>query len=233
MEQNRLSVGKLFLNLIIRPGSAFQSLAVRTAVWLMIIMAVIAIVLSSTAGVISLNKEFSPEAIMEQPETKRMIEEGTIEKEMIDETLSTPVFSFGIIAFAIIGALFSFAAGWMVKSSILLGAISLAGGKIGWKESVAVVGASWVPFFFHHLFQGTAVLLGWQIASFTGAGAVLTSHLNVFVLWNLALLTIGFAAIAGIPRIKAFACAAGYQAVVILINLGLVKLGGAITGGMY
>lgn len=239
MEQNRLSVGKLFLDLIMRPVSAFQNLAVRTAIWLVIIMAVIAIVFSSAASVIRLNKEFSPEAIMEQPEAKRLIEEGIIEEEVIEEEViaevfSAPVFSFGIIAATIFGGLFAFGLGWMVKSSILLGAISLAGGKIGWKESVAVVGASWVPFFFYHLLKGIAALLGWQIASFTGAGAaVLASHLNIFVLWNLALLTIGFAAIAGIPRIKAFACSAGYQAVIILLNWGFDRLAGSITGNMF
>lgn len=229
MEQNRLSVGKMFLDLLIRPGSAFQNLAVRTAVWLVIIMAVIAITFSSAAGFSRLGKEFSSEAIMEQPETKKMIEEG-----MISEELSPPSnISFVILAWAILGGLFAFGIGWMIKSSILLGVISLAGGKLGWKESVAVVGASWVPFFFHHLLQGLAALPGWQIVSFTGAGAVFISHLNIFVLWNIALLTIGFAAVAGISRVKAFTCSAGYQAGVILLNWGLGKLVGTITSNMF
>jgi hypothetical protein len=70
-------------------------------------------------------------------------------------------------------------------------------------------------------------------AQFTGAAAVFVSHLNIFVLWSLLLLTIGFTAAAGIPRVKAFACAAGYQAALILINLGLIKLGQGIIGGMF
>ncbi|NLA27502.1 MAG: hypothetical protein GX878_08930 [Firmicutes bacterium] len=232
MGQKKLSLGKLFLELIIRPGSAFQSMKVGAAVWMVIIMAIIAITFSSIAGVVKHNRDFSPEAIMEQPEMKRAIEEGAVDQDMLEETFCSPVFSFAMIIPAVIGALFTFTAGWMVKSSILLGAVSLAGGKMGWKESAAAVGASWIPFFFHHLLKGTAALLGWQVAAFTGTGALLVSHLNIFVLWNLALLTVAFTAIAGIPRIKAFACAAGYQAVVILINLGLIKLGGAFTGGM-
>lgn len=233
MEQGQLSMGKFLLNLLIRPRSAFQGMKVSIAVWLVIIMATAAIIFSASAVQYALVKGFSSETIMEQPETKKMIEEGTFDEEIFEETLSSPVVSSGIIAIGIFGALFSFAAGWMIKSSILLGAVSLAGGKLGWKESVAIVGASWIPFFFHHLLLGASSLLCWQIAPVAGAGGVLISHLNVFVIWNLALLTIGFAAVAGIPRIKAFACAAGYQAVVILIHLGLLKLGGAFTGGAF
>ncbi len=230
MEQNRLSVGKLFLDLIIRPGSAFQSLTVRTAVWLVIIMAVAAIIFSSGAAFSRLRTDVIEKPIQPELDEIRGIEEGII----IEETFSpSPALSFGIMAGSLIGALIGFGVSWMVKSSILLGAIGLAGGKIGWKESVAVVGASWVPFFFHHLLKGTAALLAWQVPQFTGVAATFVSHLNIFVLWNLVLLTIGFTVAAGIPRVKAFACAAGYQAVVILINLGLVKLGGAITGGMF
>lgn len=230
MEQEQLSLVKLFLHLIIRPRGAFQGMKVSIAVWLMIIMAAAAIIFSASTGYYALARDFSPETIMGQPETKRLVEEGLVEREVLEEAYSAAPFSPGIVAIGIFSTLFSFAAGWMVKSSILLGAVSLAGGKLGWKESVAVVGASWITFFFHHLLKGASVLLGWQIAPVMGAAAILTAHLNIFVLWNLALLTIGFAAIAGIPRIKAFACAAGYQAAVILIQLGLLKIGGALTG---
>lgn len=227
-----MSLGKLFLDLIIRPGGAFKLMKVRTAVWMVIIMAAVALAFGAVAGAVKMSKGDPSMAIMEQPEVRRAIEEGAIDEKLIGESVPGQAFSTGLLIMSMVGALFSFAAGWMVKSSILLGAVSLAGGKLGWKESVAVVGASWIPFFFHHLLQGAVSLLGGQTAVFAGSGAVLVSHLNIFVLWNLALLTVGFAVFAGIPRIKAFACAALYQAAVILINLGLLKLGGAFTGGM-
>lgn len=233
MEQEQLSMGKFLLNLLIRPLGAFQGMKVSIAVWLVIIMAAVAIIFSASTGQYALVKSISSGAIMDQPETKRAIEEGAIDGEQFEEAFSSPALSFGIVALGVFGALFSFAAGWMIKSSILLGAVSLAGGKLGWKESVAVVGASWVPFFFHNLLKGASMLLGWQINPVAGAGGVLITHLNIFVLWHLLLLTIGFAAIAGIPRIKALACAAGYQAVVILMQLGQLKIGEAFSRGAF
>lgn len=218
---------RMFWDLVVRPGSAFRNLTIRTAVWLVIIMAVISIGFSTTADIIRQNREYCPETILEQPEMKRMIEEGMIDKETITGVLSAQV-SFKIVAASIIGILFAFVLGWMVKSSVLLGCISLAGGKLDWKESVAVVGVSWIPFFFYHLTKGTAALLGWQIAPFAGAGAVLSSHLNIFVVWNLVLLTIGFGVIATTSRTKAFFSAFGYQIFIILLNLGLGKLSGTI-----
>jgi len=228
LEQKRLSVGKLFWELIVRPGSAFQGLTLRTAVWLVIIMAAVGIIFSSIAASVSMSAEIEVSISPEPGEA------GEMEDEAIEEILfSSPALSFGIAAGSIFGGLFGFGISWLVKSSLLFGAIGLAGGKMEWTDSVAVVGVSWMPFFFQHLLMGAAYLLNWQLPQFTGVAAALVSHLNIFVLWNLLLLAIGFSSAAAISRAKAFACAAGYQAVVILINVGLAMLTEAFIGSMF
>lgn len=227
--KNRLfSPGKLFAGLIFRPAGTFQNLEWRTAVRLMIIMTLITVAFCTTV----VGLKLSPEAILEQPEMKSMIEEGLLQEEDL-EIFSSPSYLARTVTFSALGSLLTFGAGWMIKSSLLLGAISLAGGKLSWKESTAVVGASWVTFLFYHLLQGVVTLQGWQIAPLNGFGAILATHLNIFVLWNLVLLTIGFAAVAGISRRRAFACSAGYQALVILLAWGYSKLFGALGANMF
>jgi hypothetical protein len=156
-----------------------------------------------------------------------------------------------------LGPILTYVGPLMIAVSILLftvvfwGAFTLAGGQPGFKRSLAVVSHAMLPVAVAALLSIPVVLsmdtIGAQqlesgsylqssLAAFApeDAGPVLLallSKIDVFTIWTVVLLAIGFRYAAGVPQRTAALTAGLLWVVWICVNVGLAALGRLAAGG--
>jgi hypothetical protein len=229
------------LGALVSPAATFRSLAERPT-WL---AALLAVCLSGVvAGVIAGPKIDWEDVVRTQMERSgqdvpaAQIEQGIAMWEKIGPFLvyiGPFMMAFALLVFAL----------------VFWGAFTLAGGQLGFKRSLAVVSHGMMPWVVSALLSIPVVMsadriggeqlesgsyLQSSLAAFASedAGPVLIallSKLDVFTLWSVVLLAIGYRFVAKVPPRTAALTVGLLWAIYVAVNVGFAALGAAFAGG--
>ena len=226
-----------------RPQSAFRDLPVKQAIWFTVIAAILGIFFVSYAR----SNFVRPEIFFRnfEKEVYEMESSAAYAPAYPDKGVPEimpgrggypeqeygPGPGMGVPLLAVIfqagSKLLQFAAGWMLISALFYWAAIRFGGTGTFGQSAAVVGLSWFPLFLRNLTQGIFIwVTGLPTSWSSPAAEAVLGRLDLFIIWNVLLLGIGFAAVFGVSQKRALLLAAGYRILIILSTLGLsVALG--------
>lgn len=226
---------KLIGSILFRPKTAFEGISVKQGIWLTLIMVILAALFLNY----SRSALIRPEAIFEKYESRSDMEYGLHYDEVSvpgypvkgQEPLmpdrggvSTPLRFTGFLG-GTAAQLFLFAAGWIFMSAIFFSVVKRVGGQGSFGLSAAVAGLCWVPLFLRSLVQGIYIWsTGLPVYWSNPLAEAVLSRLDLFVIWNVFLLGVGFAVAFGVSWKRSLLLAAGYRAAVILAALGAALL---------
>lgn len=147
-----------------------------------------------------------------------------------------PVFMY---VMPLVGSLTGLWLGWLVLAGLLHLGSTLLGGRGSMQGALNVVAWASLPFALRDLLRVVFMLaVGRTIASpglagFASASGFLTqllSRTDLFLLWSVLLLTIGFAVADNLPRGKSFANVFVVIALMLLAQAGLAYLASGLSG---
>lgn len=147
-----------------------------------------------------------------------------------------PVFTYVIPLVGVLSALWL---GWLLLAGLLHLGSTLLGGRGSMQSALNIVAWAGLPFALRDILRIVFMLsAGHAISSpglsgFAGSAGFLFELLartDVFLVWNVVLLVIGFGIADGLPRGKAFAGVVLVMLVVLLAQAGLGALGSGLGG---
>jgi len=147
----------------------------------------------------------------------------------------------------IVGGILGLLIAW-VACSAMLHLLSLAmGNQRPYRAMFEAVVWAWVPFVLRDLVQAAFIFLSGKLILFPGLSAlvaqgadryanardlifVAASHVDVFLIWNVVLLTLAVAGIAGFGKIRSAVLPILYWVLVILLAWGMGAIGSTLSG---
>ncbi|HEX6269384.1 MAG TPA: Yip1 family protein [Anaerolineales bacterium] len=149
-----------------------------------------------------------------------------------------PVFTYII---PLVGAITALWLGWLVMAGLLHLGSTLLGGRGSMQSALNVVAWASLPFALRDLLRvlfmlsaGHAILSP-GLSGFAGGSGIwsqLLARTDIFLLWNIILLVIGFGSADGLPRSKAVAGVVVVMLIVLLAQAGLGILGSGLGGAV-
>ncbi|MCC6500141.1 MAG: YIP1 family protein [Anaerolineales bacterium] len=221
------------LSVLIRPSEAFSPMSSdKQGTWLtpMLALTLSAILVALVSGYIKTQAalggpaELPPDWEFWTPEMQQSFLDA-------QQTAQGPVVNYVL---PILGALVVLWLGWVVFSGIMRLVSTLLGGRGSMQSALNVVGWASVPFILRDVLRALFMLAtSHAIASPGLSGFVETGFLShflartdIFFVWNIVLLGIGFAVVDGLPKGKALV---GALAVVILLAVLQSGIGAVIS----
>ena len=147
-----------------------------------------------------------------------------------------PVFTYII---PLVGSLTGLWLGWLVFAGLLHLGSTLLGGRGTMQNALNVVAWSSLPFALRDILRVVYMLVAGHpivspslsgFASSSGILLNLLARMDIFLIWNIILLMVGFAVVDGLPRGKSFANVLIVISLVLLVQAGM-SLAGSNLGG--
>lgn len=219
--------------ILLRPSEAFSPMASdRHSSWLtpMLVLSISSILVAIVLGYLKTQSALNN--VVELPSDWEFwspeMQESFLQAQ---QTSQGPVINYVLPA---IGALFSLWLGWVVFAGIMRLVSTLLGGRGTLQSALNVVGWANTPFILRDLLRILFMLFaGRQIVSpglsgFAQPGFLYQalSRIDLFLVWNIALLAIGFSVADGLPKGKALI---GILVVVLILIAIQSGLGAAIA----
>ncbi len=240
MEEKR-GMGYLLKYIFFKPAIAFDNFKVGTAILLGFILIFSAYIFSGIVQIRTIegldltDMELSDEMI-EQYRDMGFSEEQIKE---IEKSLDSPEYKNALNmmgrfsgVFSILGSVFAgigISIGWLIKAGIITLIFSFMGTRPKFSESMGIIGLAWIPFFFREVFRAIMTLISGE--PYVGASNM-ANNLDLFVLWNVILLIIGFSVNLKVSKKRAAAVLIGYWVLTMLYYYGLDQLGKLLMGGI-
>jgi hypothetical protein len=216
--------------MLFRPRRGFQEMAAESRpTWLtpMLLLSITAILVAVVAGYLQ-----SRAALMGEVQLPPDWEFWTPEMQdnfmRAQQATQGPVFLY---IMPIIGSLTSLWVGWLLLAALLHFGSTLLGGRGSMQSALNVVAWASLPFAVRDILRIIFMLVAGHaivspgLSGFTstpGFVAQLLTRLDIFLLWHVVLLVIGFALTDGLPRGKAVT---GVLVVIVLVLLAQAGLG--------
>ncbi|MCC6298966.1 MAG: YIP1 family protein [Anaerolineales bacterium] len=220
-------------SVLIRPSEAFSPMSSdQRGTWLtpMLALTITSILLVLVSGYIKTQAalggavELPPDWEFWTPEMQQSFLDA-------QQTSQGPVFNYVL---PLVGALIVLWLGWVVFSGVMRLISTLLGGRGSMQSALNVVGWASAPFVIRDILRAAFMLATSReivspgLSGFVQGGFM--SHLlagaDLFFIWNILLLGIGFSVVDGLPKGKAFI---GVLIVVVLLALIQASLGAAIA----
>ncbi|UNC91965.1 Yip1 family protein [Candidatus Contubernalis alkaliaceticus] len=222
-ENEQQSLSSSLKNIFFKPSRAFENINLKRIIIFSIIIMAAAGFLTGWIGASVLG---DTEAALEEVRgMEGMTEEGLAQTE---EMLTSGIFTTIISSFLIIGGIIGTIFGWLIMGGILTLVFNLMGGEAKYSKTLAVLGLSWIPLFLREVFK---TIWFFSTGEFASATSVLHNQADIFVLWNVILLIVGFSIVYGLSKKKSAAAVLGYKAFYLLLIYGLSSLNQFIAGG--
>ncbi len=224
--------------MLLRPRQVFQEMASEArATWLtpMLVLTVTAILVVIVAGYLKSRAAMMGEIQLPQdwqywsPDMQKNYMQA-------QQATQGPVFMY---VMPLIQSLAGLWVGWLLLGALLHFGSTLLGGRGSMQGALNIVAWASLPFAVRDLLRIVFMLsAGHAITSpglsgfVTTAGFVaqLLTHLDIFLIWNVILLIIGFAIADSLPRAKAVTGVLVIMVLVLLAQAGLGALGASLGG---
>lgn len=206
-----------FLQIIVRPRKVFYSLKSKTLlsllpVFLMIIGSVFK-VLASFPAQINLNSKYMDQFINSLPPEQM----EQMEHIAINTTPDSIVSIICIVLSTIIGVIIL----WAIKATLLHYITTKIGGKGSIVKSLNIVGFSWMSLFLFSIIQGIYALISGNILFASGRlQDAFLSTTNIFTIWNMVLLIMGYSLVYGLNKRKAAVGVIGLWLITFVFSVG-------------
>jgi hypothetical protein len=147
-----------------------------------------------------------------------------------------PVFMY---IMPLVGALAGLWLGWLVLAGLLHLGSTVFGGRGSMQGALNVVAWSYLPFALRDILRAIFMLIAGRTISSPGlsgfaGGSVFAAQIlertDIFLIWNILLLVIGFSVLDGLPRGKSFTNVLIVILLVLLAQAGLAILGSGLGG---
>ncbi len=224
--------------LLLRPRQVFEQMASESrATWLtpMLVLTVTAILVVLVAG--SLKARATMTGEMQLPQDWQYWSPDMQKNYMqAQQATQGPVF---VYVMPLIKSLAGLWAGWLLLGALLHFGSTLLGGRGSMQGALNIVGWASLPFAVRDLlrivfmFSARHAIVSPGLSGFVttaGFASQLLSHLDVFLVWNVILLIIGFAIADSLPRTKAVMGVVVVMVLVLLAQAGLGALGANLGG---
>lgn len=224
--------------MLFRPRRGFQEMASESrATWLtpMLILSVTAILVVIVAGYLKSRAAMMGE-VQPPPDWQYWTPEMQNDYMQAQQATQGPVFLY---VMPLVGALTSLWLGWLLLAALLHFGSTLLGGRGSMQSALNIVAWASLPFAVRDLLRIIFMLAaGHSIASpglsgfapTVGFVSYLLTRLDIFLLWQVILLVIGFALSDGLPRSKAVTGVLAIVLLVLLAQAGLGALGARFSG---
>jgi hypothetical protein len=201
------------ISVLIHPGNTFSELFTEArGTWLtpMLALTLSAILVSIVSGYLKTRAALAGEITL-PPDWEFWTPEMQDNFMQAQQTTQGPMFMYIL---PLIGSLISLWLGWVIFSAILRLASTLLGGRGSMLSALNVVAWASLPFLvrdgiriFYMLIVGHAIVSPGLSGFVNGSGfaSVLLAHTDLFLVWNVLLLGMGFSIADGLPKSKAFA----------------------------
>ena len=228
----------LLFHALLHPRQVFADLTSEArAVWLlpMLALTVTAILATGVAGYLKSRAAMMGEVNL-PPEWQYWTPEMQNNYMQAQQATQGPVFMYVI---PLVGTLTSLWLGWLLLAAMLHFGSTLLGGRGSMQGALNVVAWAGLPFILRDVLRFVFMLsvrhaiISPGLSGFaSGAGFVsgLLSHTDIFLIWNIVLLIIGFAIADGLSNGKAVGGVIAVMLIVLLAQAGLGALGASFSG---
>ena len=222
-------------NILFHPRQAFQEISTESrATWLtpMLVLTITAILVGAVAGFLKTRA-----AMMGEIQLPRDWQYWTPEMQnnymQAQQATQGPVFMYII---PLVGSLTTLWLGWLLLAALLHFGSTLVGGRGSMQGALNIVAWASLPFAVRDLLRIVFMLIARHaitspglsgFSSSTGFVAQLLTRADIFLIWNVILLMIGFALADGLSRGKAVG---GVMVVIVLVLLAQAGLGALSSG---
>jgi len=131
--------------------------------------------------------------------------------------------------------------GWLVLAGLLHLGSTLLGGRGSMQSALSVTAWASLPFALRDLLRAVYMLSAQHVivspglsgfATGGGFAAQVLEYTDLFLLWNVVLLLIGFAIVEGLPRARSFLVVAAVMSLLVSIQAGAGALMARVSGGV-
>src|SRR5215212_6524125 len=222
-------------DILFHPRSAFQEISLEArATWLtpMLVLTITAILAVMVAGYLK-----SHAALMGETPLPRDWQYWTPDMQnnymQAQQATQGPVFMYII---PLVGSLTALWLGWLLLAALLHFGSTLLGGRGSMQSALNIVAWASLPFAVRDILRIIFMLVAGRaitspgLSGFSSSSAFvaqLLTRVDIFLIWNVILLVIGFALADGLPRSKAVTGVLVVMLLVLLAQSGL----GALTSG--
>lgn len=121
--------------------------------------------------------------------------------------------------------------GWVIQSGVLHVVLCALGGKGVFRQALEIVGWAWIPLFFGSLVKGfySLITANSPMPQGTGLAHAFLANTNLFIIWNMVLLVIGFAVIYGVNKPRVAVGVVGFWLVMVLLTYAGDLLGQTVA----
>jgi hypothetical protein len=196
-ENQKLKWWQIFWGMLRRPGRTYRITQGRAGLLLPVVMVLGGTIF--TTLMVSIAQQGEVAAMMREELTGAGMSPVEIES-VVGMAASPWVLALGA-AGAVVMVLFT----WMVYSGILHLAARALGGEGVFRQAFEIVGWAWIALFIGSLVKGGYILVTGNLLlpQGTGLGHAFLTNTDLFTIWNMVLLVLGFAAVYGVHKWKA------------------------------
>ena len=232
----RIDVPRVFA-VFFNPRAAFSEMASETrATWLtpMLVLSVTAILAVVTTGYLKTRASMMGEITL-PPDWQWWTPEMQNNYMQAQQATQGPVFMY---IMPLIGSLTGLWLGWLVLAGLLHLGSTLFGGRGSMQNALNLVGWGSLPFAVRdilrvaYMFLAQHTITSPSLSGFATSTffAQVLSRVDLFLVWNIILLVMGFAIMDGLPRGKSFVNVIIVIALMLLVQAGLGALSSNIGG---
>jgi hypothetical protein len=245
----RPGIGRLLVDIFVRPTRALTAIRDDPGrCWLVPAIIAIVVVTASVLLQFPVAQRAAPQLTQQQlqnmtPEQQAQVQEFT--------RPGSPIMMIGLVV-GLVTAILGLFIGWLVRAGVLHVVALALGGQNRFGQMFSVVAWTRFPELIREIVQTIAIVASGQLIMNQGLSGlvatgnplkdstnlvyVLLSGVDIWLVWDLVLLTIGVAAAARFARRKAAALVVGYWVVTTLLlalaGVFLAGLGASLAGGV-
>ena len=230
----RFDVPRIFA-VFLNPRAAFSEMASETrATWFtpMLVLSLTAILAVATTGFFKTRAAMMGEITL-PPDWQWWTPDMQNNYMQAQQATQGPVFMY---IMPLIGSLTGLWLGWLVLAGLLHLGSTLFGGRGSMQNALNIVGWGSLPFALRdllrvaYMFLSQHTIISPSLSGFATSTffAQLLGRVDLFLVWNVILLVVGFAIVDGLPRGKSFANVFIVTLLVLLVQAGV----GTLTSGM-
>ena len=226
------------LSFLLRPGKVYGEMATEArASWStpMLILSVTAILVVIVAGYLKTRSAMMGEIPL-PPDWQYWTPDMQNNYMQAQQATQGPAFMYVI---PMVGSLTGLWLGWLVLAGLLHLGSTLFGGRGSMQSALNVVAFASLPFAWRDVLRVVYMLLAGHAISSPGLSGFaanpglvsqLLRHTDIFLVWNIVLLAVGFSISDGLPRGKALISVLIVMAILLLAQAGLGLVGSGLGG---
>lgn len=226
-QEERLKCWQVLWGVIRRPGKTFQQTGGRAGLGLPVLLMLSGTVFLTVATTLSQQEKIAAQM------QKELAGTPGISPEQIESMVALSASPAAIVTGAVM-ALICVLLGWVIQSGILHLVVRALGGKGVFRQAFGIVCWAWIPLFLGGVLKGVYVLATGNLPIPQGTGLVnaLLANTDLFAVWNMVILVLGFAAVYGVSKKRAAVPVVGIWALTVLFTYATGFFGEALGPGL-